>query len=77
MTTRARRTAAFAGILLALALPKKTPCLAPRTTCELVDDADGRPCTPTDIEPLGIFALEWVVGRDLGLQYSRRRLDCM
>src|SRR4051794_12870823 len=53
MTSRARQTAAIVGILGALALPKKTPCLAPNLTCDVVQ-RDGWTCTPTDLEPLGI-----------------------
>jgi hypothetical protein len=74
MTSRAKRTAAVVGILGALALPKKTPCLAPGVECEALA-TDGRTCTPTDLEPLGIYALEWVVGGDVGLRY-RRWMDC-
>lgn len=74
MTTRAKRTAAIAGILGAFALPKKTPCLTPNATCQAIE-RDGWTCTPTDLEPLGIYAIEWVSGSDLGVQY-RRWLDC-
>ena len=74
MTSRAKQTAAIVGILGALALPKKTPCLAPGSSCE-VQAEDGQTCTPTDLEPLGVYALEWLTGRDLGVQY-KRWLDC-
>ncbi|HVV86872.1 MAG TPA: hypothetical protein VHE35_27730 [Kofleriaceae bacterium] len=74
MTARARQTAAIVGILGALALPKKTPCLAPGASCEVVT-RDGWTCTPTDLEPLGVYALEWMLGRDVGLRY-RRWVDC-
>lgn len=74
MTSRGKQTAALVGILFAFALPKKTPCLSPRTSCELVE-AEGTTCTPTDLEPFGVFALEWLIGDDLGVQY-RRWLDC-
>jgi|JI10StandDraft_1071094.scaffolds.fasta_scaffold04797_9 hypothetical protein len=74
MTSRARQTAAICGILGALALPKKTPCLAPGATCAAIE-RDGWSCTPTDLEPLGVYAIEWITGSDLGLQY-RRWLDC-
>ncbi len=74
MTDRAKRTAAICGILGALALPRKTPCLAPNLACDAVV-RDGWSCRPTDLEPLGIYAVEWVVGHDVGLRY-RRWLDC-
>ena len=74
MTSRGRQTAAIVGILGALALPKKTPCLAPYVACDAIV-RDGWTCTPTDLEPLGVYAIEWLTGGDLGVQY-RRWLDC-
>ena len=74
MTSSGKRTAAIVGIIGALALPRKTPCLAPGLTCEAIT-VDGGSCTPTDLEPLGIYALEWLFGQDLGLRYQRW-LDC-
>ncbi len=74
MTYRARRLAFLFGVLGVLALPKHTPCMAPGAACELVV-RDGWTCTPTDLQPLGIHAIEFVMGRDTGIQY-RRWLDC-
>lgn len=74
MTTSGRRNAALFGILLALALPKQVPCGVPGRVCE-VRDAEGRVCRPVDVEPLGIYMLEWLTGRDLPVAYSQR-LDC-
>jgi hypothetical protein len=70
MTSGAKRTAAIVGILGALALPRKVPCLAPSVQCDAIV-VEGASCTPTDVEPLGIYALEWIVGRDIGLRYKR------
>lgn len=74
MTTAGRRSAALFGVALALALPKRVPCEIPGDTCE-VRDADGRACQPTDVEPFGVFLVEWLLRRDLPIAYSHR-LDC-
>jgi hypothetical protein len=74
MTHRARRAAFALGLLGALCFPKRAPCLAPGAACEVVAAGNGQLCTPTDLEPIGIFALEWITG-DLGIHY-RRWLDC-
>lgn len=74
MTTSGRRTAFLFGVLLALSLPKQVPCEVPGRRCE-VRDADDRACQPTDVEPFGVFLVEWLVRRDLPIAYSTR-LDC-
>jgi hypothetical protein len=74
MTTSGRRNAALFGIALALALPKQVPCEVPGRACE-VRGPDGQHCRPVDVEPLGVYAIEWVSGRDLPIAYSQR-LDC-
>jgi hypothetical protein len=74
MSTRGRQTAAAFGILLALSLPKQVPCEIPGATCEVIDDH--RSCQPTDVEPFGVFLLEWIVRRDLPIAYSTH-LECL
>jgi hypothetical protein len=74
MTTRGRQTAFLFGVVLALSLPKQVPCEIPGAKCE-VRDAGGRSCQPTDVEPFGIFLVEWLLRRDLPIAYSHR-LDC-
>lgn len=74
MSTNARRNAALFGIALALALPKQVPCEVPGRSCE-VHRAHGQVCRSLDVEPLGVFMIEWVVGRDLPVAYSHR-IDC-
>ena len=74
MTTSARRNAAFFGIALALALPKQVPCEVPGRSCE-IHRPYGQICKPVDVEPLGIYMIEWVVGSDLPVAYSHR-VDC-
>jgi len=74
MTTSGRRSAFTFGVLLALSLPKQVPCEIPGATCE-IRDGERRSCTPTDVEPFGVFLVEWLVRRDLPIAYSTR-LDC-
>lgn len=74
MTSSGRRSAALFGLLIVLALPKAVPCEVPGRECE-VRDADGRTCRQVDVEPLGVYAIEWVSGSDLPIAYSQR-LDC-
>lgn len=74
MTSSGRRSAALLGIAIVLALPKQVPCEVPGRTCE-VRDADGRSCRKVDVEPLGVYAIEWLTGDDLPIAYSQR-LDC-
>ena len=70
MTTRGRQTAALFGVLVAIALPKQVPCEIPGDTCEVI--RDHRACQPTDVEPLGVYAIEWILHRDLPIAYSHR-----
>ena len=74
MTTSARRNAAFFGIALALALPKQVECEVPGRSCA-IHRPHGVICKPVDVEPLGVFMIEWVVGSDLPVAYSQR-IEC-
>ena len=74
MSTRARRTAAFVGIAVGLALPIRVPCGIPARQCYDVQ-VDDRLCTPTDVEPFGVYLAEWLVRRDLAIAYSSEP-DC-
>jgi hypothetical protein len=74
MTTRGRQSAFAFGVLLALALPKQVPCEVPGRTCD-VTTRDGHGCQRTDVEPLGVYAVEWILHRDLPVAYSTR-VDC-
>jgi hypothetical protein len=46
----------------------------PGRTCE-VRDEDGRACRTVDVEPFGVFIVEWLTGRDLPIAYGQH-LDC-
>jgi len=46
----------------------------PGRSCE-VHRPHGVTCRSVDVEPLGVFMIEWVVGRDLPVAYSQR-VDC-
>jgi len=74
MTTSARRNAALFGLAIALALPKQVPCEVPGRSCE-IHRPYGQICRSVDVEPLGVFMIEWVPGRALPVAYSQR-IDC-
>jgi len=75
MTTRGKHIAAAIAIVAALALPKRVPCEHPgRERCDVRDDI-GQICTPTDLEPLGVYLIELVSRRDVRIAY-RTWLDC-
>jgi len=74
MTSRAKRTAALVAVLVVLLLPKKVPCAAPRPHCDPVF-VDGTACTPTDLEPFGVFWIESLTGADLPIAYLTW-MDC-
>jgi hypothetical protein len=70
MTSRAKQITALLAILLVLFLPKQVDCGYPGGEC--ARPASGRRmCRAYDVEPIGLFLLEWVAGRDLGFAYSR------
>lgn len=70
MTTRGKQTAFLFGVALAFSLPKQVPCEVPGRSCEVI--VDHRPCQPTDVEPFGVFLVEWLVRDDLPIAYSHR-----
>ena len=74
MTTSGRRNAALFGIAIALALPKEVPCEVPGRSCA-IHRPYGQICRPVDVEPLAVFMIEWLTGRDLPLAYSHR-IEC-
>lgn len=74
MTTNGRRNAALFGIAIALALPKQVPCEVPGRSCEIYRP-HGQICRSVDVEPFGVFLIEWAMGRDLPIAYSQR-IDC-
>ena len=77
MTFRGRRWAAAVGLLVALALPKRVECAYPGAdpkTCGH-HNALGRWCTTVEVEPLGFYLLEHLLGRNVGFAYATED-DC-
>jgi hypothetical protein len=68
MTSSGRRWAFLIGCVIAFALPKRVECGYPGATCQHL--AGGELCTSHEIEPLGFYLIEFVVGRDVGFAYS-------
>ena len=69
MSTRGTRLAFAGAVLVACLLPRSLPCTYPNEPCGALR-ADGRLCKESEVEPFGVYLLEYLVGRDLGLRYS-------
>lgn len=74
MTARGQRIAFVIAVLGALALPKKQPCSFPGEQCSGFKRGK-QWCTANETEPFGVYLLESVLRRDLGITYGRE-LDC-
>lgn len=70
MTSRAKQVTALIAILLALFLPKHVECGFPGGECLRLNKA-GRVCTFYELEPVGVYAIEWFLGRNVAFAYSR------
>jgi hypothetical protein len=67
MTSSGRRWAFLIGCVIAFALPKRVDCGYPGGQCDRI--VGGKSCS-YEVEPLGFFAIEYLVGRDVGFAYS-------
>jgi hypothetical protein len=74
MTWRGRRIAFFLAIAAAIAIPKRIPCRFPGEDCEQIVK-DKQLCSQFETEPFGVYLIEYVIGRDVGIRYSEE-LDC-
>jgi hypothetical protein len=68
MTSNGRRLAGLIAVVIAFCLPKRVECGYPGGTCERI--IEHRACHPYELEPLGFYAIEYVLGRDVGFAYS-------
>ena len=71
MTSRGRALAAGIALLVLALVPKQVPCRFPGDACERLD-VRGRLCTTADTEPAGVWALEWILRRDVPITYKRQ-----
>jgi hypothetical protein len=69
MTSRAKQVTALIAMLLALLLPKHVDCGFPGGECTRAGTFH-RLCRSYEVEPIGLFAAEWLLGRDIGFAYS-------
>ncbi len=74
MTSSGRRIAFLIGVLVALSLPKKIECGFPGGVCQHAGPYR-TVCTPYEVEPWGLYLIEYVAGRDVGFAYSSDE-DC-
>ena len=75
MTSRGRLIAFLIGVAAALALPKHVDCGVPGGSCQHAGTHRGEVCTPYEVEPWGVYLIEVVAGRDLGIAYTSGE-DC-
>jgi hypothetical protein len=69
MSSRAKQVVAAIAVLLALLLPKRVPCGYPGGECTRA--AKRRQlCQVYEVEPIGFYLVERVLGRDVGFAYS-------
>jgi DNA-binding IclR family transcriptional regulator len=57
-------------VLAALAMPLKQRCGAPGRSCATAVDASGNVHYYYEVEPLGVFIVESVLGSDIPLYYT-------
>ena len=69
MTSRAKQVVTLIAILLALFLPKRVECGFPAGECLRAAERR-RLCRAYEVEPIGFYLAEWVLGRNVGFAYS-------
>ncbi len=69
MTSRAKQVVTLIAILLALFLPKRVECGFPAGECTRAAERR-RLCRDYEVEPIGFYLAEWVLGRNVGFAYS-------
>ena len=74
MTTRGTRISFVFAVLIVFCLPKRVECRYPGASCGHAGKWRAT-CTDFEIEPLGFYMIELVVGRDIGFAYSAGE-DC-
>ena len=70
MSSRAKQITALIAIVAGLLLPKHVECGYPGGEC-LRQGRSGRMCTTYELEPVGFYLIEWVVGRNVGFAYAK------
>lgn len=69
MSTRGTHIAFGIAVAIAFFLPKRVDCGYPGASCNRAGTWQ-RICTDYQIEPVGFYALELLVKRDIGFAYS-------
>ena len=65
MTTRGTRLAVAFAFAIAFCLPKRVNCGWPGGECTKLGS-----CSEYEVEPLGLYAIEALVHRDVGFAYT-------
>jgi hypothetical protein len=69
MSTRGTHVAVVIAVLIALLLPKRVECSYPGASCGHAGKWRTI-CSDYEVEPLGFYAIELLVHRDVGFAYS-------
>jgi hypothetical protein len=70
MTSRAKQITALLAVSLGLLFPRQVECGHPGGECA-VPGMNRTMCSTHEVEPLGFYLVEWLVGRNVGFAYSR------
>ncbi|HWO21798.1 MAG TPA: hypothetical protein VNO30_23675 [Kofleriaceae bacterium] len=70
MTSRAKQLTAMIAIGLGLLFPQQVECGYPGGECA-APGMKRQMCSAYEVEPLGFYLVEWLVGRNVGFAYSR------
>jgi hypothetical protein len=74
MTSRGKRIAGVIALMILFFLPKHVECGYPDGRCGHLNVLHNL-CTPYEVEPLGLFALEKLAQRNVGFAYTTGE-DC-
>lgn len=69
MTSRGKKLAGLVALMILFFLPKHVECGYPDGRCGHIG-MFRQLCKPYEVEPLGLFAIEKLAGRDVGFAYS-------
>ena len=70
MTSRGKAFAGVLALIILFFLPKHVECGYPDGRCRPRVGMFRQQCTPYEVEPLGLYAIEKLAHRDVGFAYT-------